>query len=40
MRTLKKPKSFSCQIPTGQGVSVTSIQQVSAVSSIVNGGYL
>jgi len=26
--------------PTGQGVSVTPIQQITAVSSIVNGGNL
>ncbi|MDO5569692.1 MAG: penicillin-binding transpeptidase domain-containing protein, partial [bacterium] len=40
MRTLKKTKSFSCQIPTGQGVSVTPIQQITAVSAAINGGIL
>lgn len=34
------PKNLSCLTPTGQGISVTPIQQVKAVSAVVNGGNL
>ncbi len=33
-------RNLSCVIPTGQGVSVTAIQQITAVSAAINGGIL